>query len=106
MAQSERVRPVHWLISTLAAMGVFLDGYDLNVISFSILLISSVYRVSVSSPLYPLLLSSGLIGMAIGGVLFGSVADKIGRKSMFIIDIVMFVVFTALSALSANVFEI
>ncbi len=106
MAQGERIRGVHWLISTLAAMGVFLDGYDLNVIAFSILMIASVYRISGSSFLYPLLLSSGLIGMAIGGALFGSMADRIGRKSMFVIDIIMFVVFTALSALATNVFEI
>jgi len=106
MVSPEKVRPLHWLISTLSAMGVFLDGYDLNVIAFSILIISSVYKISVSSPLYPLLLSSGLIGMAIGGVIFGSVADRIGRKSMFIIDIIMFVIFTALSALAVNVLEI
>ncbi|MGC8569338.1 MAG: MFS transporter, partial [Nitrososphaeria archaeon] len=106
MEQRERVTRAHWLISTLAAMGVFLDGYDLNVIAFSILLISSVYGIRTSSVYYPLLLSSGLIGMAIGGVLFGFFADRIGRKSMFVIDIAMFVVFTALSALARSVAEI
>lgn len=100
------VKRFHWALSTLAAMGVFLDGYDLNVIAFSVLLISSYFKLPESSVSYALLLSSGLIGMAIGGVTFGKIADRIGRKAMFIIDILMFIIFTALSAVATNVAEI
>jgi len=96
----------HWGLSTLAAMGVFLDGYDLNVIAFSVLLVSSYFRISNTSVSYALLLSSGLIGMAIGGVTFGRVADRIGRKAMFVINIVLFIFFTLLSALATNVPEL
>ncbi len=100
------VRRFHWALSTLAAMGVFLDGYDLNVISFSVLLISSYFKLPGTSVSYALLLSSGLIGMALGGVTFGKIADRIGRKTMFVIDILMFIIFAALSAVSSNVAEI
>ncbi|MDG7035583.1 MAG: MFS transporter, partial [Nitrososphaerota archaeon] len=84
----------HWGLSTLAAMGIFLDGYDLNVIAFSVLLVSSYFKVSTTSVSYALLLASGLIGMAIGGVTLGGIADKIGRKTMFIINIILFIFFT------------
>ncbi len=100
------VRRFHWALSTLAAMGVFLDGYDLNVIAFSVLLISSYFKIPNTSTSYALLLSSGLIGMAIGGVTFGKISDRIGRKSMFVIDILLFIIFTALSAISTSVVEI
>ncbi|MGC8557685.1 MAG: MFS transporter [Nitrososphaeria archaeon] len=100
------IKRFHWALSTLAAMGVFLDGYDLNVIAFSVLLISSYFKLPSTSISYALLLSSGLIGMAIGGVTFGRIADRIGRKAMFVIDILMFIIFTALSAIATNVAEI
>ncbi len=89
-------------------MGVFLDGYDLSVISFSIIPISLTFNFSPStnSFLYGLILSSALIGMAIGGVTFGYLADKIGRKTMFIIDMIFFVVFAAQSAFSQNIMQI
>ncbi|MDG7040242.1 MAG: MFS transporter [Nitrososphaerota archaeon] len=96
----------HWGLSTLAAMGIFLDGYDLNVIAFSVLLVSSYFKVSTTSVSYALLLASGLIGMAIGGVTLGGIADKIGRKTMFIINIILFIFFTLLSAVATNVPEL
>ncbi len=91
-----------WGLSTVAAMGVFLDGYDLNVIAFSVLLISSFYHIPKSSVTYSLLLASSLIGMAIGGALFGWLADRLGRRSMFIVDLVFFVLFGALSAIATS----
>jgi len=98
----------HWILTTIASMGVFLDGYDLSVISFSIIPISLTFNFSPSTNpfLYGLILSSALIGMAIGGVTFGYLADRIGRKTMFIIDMIFFVVFAALSAFSQNIMEI
>jgi Arabinose efflux permease len=89
-------------------MGVLIDGYDLSVIGFSVLLISKEFKVSASSnPLvYALILSSALIGMAVGGVTFGRLADRLGRKTMFTIDLLFFIVFAALSALSRNVFQL
>ncbi len=95
-----------WFIGTMGATGVLLDGYDLSVISFSALLISGVYHVPTSGLEYALLLSSALIGMAIGGVAFGRMADLLGRKTMFVVDLLMFVVFGALSAVATNIVEV
>ncbi len=107
MDQSSVVR-YHWLLTTLGAMGVLIDGYDLSVISFTILLISPIFGISsTSSPfLYGTVLASGLIGMAIGGITFGWLADKLGRKTMFVVDLILFVVFAILSSVAQNVFEV
>ncbi|MFP3229594.1 MAG: MFS transporter [Nitrososphaeria archaeon] len=95
-----------WFIATMGAMGVLLDGYDLSVISFSALLISNIFHVPSSGLEYALLLSSSLIGMVVGGLLFGRLADVLGRKAMFVVDLLMFVIFAALSALATNVAEV
>ncbi len=103
-----KIGKFHWVLSTLASMGVFLDGYDLSVISFSVIPIALSFNFSPSTDpfLYGLILSSALIGMAIGGVTFGFMADKIGRKTMFIIDMIFFIVFAALSAFSQNIYQL
>ncbi|MEM0271935.1 MAG: MFS transporter [Thermoprotei archaeon] len=98
----------HWVLSSLAAMGPFIDGYDLSVVSFQALVISSVFHFSAKSNplLYGLLLTSALIGMAIGGVSFGWLADRLGRKTMFIVDLLFFIVFTTLSGLAQNIYQV
>lgn len=95
-------------MSTLAAMGPFVDGYDLNVVSFQSLVIGRVFHFTPQSNplLYGLLLSSALIGMAVGGVSFGWLADRLGRKTMFVVDLLFFIVFTALSGLAQSVYQV
>ncbi|MHB1909166.1 MAG: MFS transporter [Nitrososphaerales archaeon] len=102
------VRKFHWLLSSIGAMGVLIDGYDLSVISFSVILISSEFHfTALSSPLlYGLVLASALIGMAIGGISFGWLADKLGRKTVFVIDLLFFIVFALLSSVAQNVLEV
>jgi len=102
------LRRFHLVLSSLAAMGTFIDGYDLSVISFQALVISNVFHFSLKSNplLYGLLLTSALIGMAIGGVSFGWLADRLGRKTMFLVDLLFFIVFTTLSGLAQNVYQV
>jgi Arabinose efflux permease len=39
-------------------------------------------------------------------VVFGNIADKLGRKTLFILDLVFFVVFAAASAFAQNFLEL
>jgi PHS family inorganic phosphate transporter-like MFS transporter len=103
---SANVSRFHWALSTLAGMGALIDGYDLSVVSFSVLLVSSQFGIKSGTLSYSLVLSSALIGMAIGGVLFGRLADRLGRRTMFMLNLVFFVVFAILSSLSSNVYEL
>jgi MFS family permease len=102
------LKKFHFVVSTLGAMGILIDGYDLSVVSFSVLLISSEFGFTAKNNplLYGLVLTSALLGMTIGGVTFGWLADKLGRKTMFVIDLLFFIVFALLSSIAQNVYEI
>jgi len=71
--------------AVILAIGlVILDGYDVTVISFTAPYIAQEYHASAS--LLGLVLSGSLIGMFIGSVLLGPVADRIGRRNMAVIS--------------------
>lgn len=78
--------------------GFLLDGYDLSVISFASTIISKEF--SLTSAELGLLVSSSLIGMIPGSIIFGYLADKIGRKKLMGFDLLIFLVFGILTAIS------
>ncbi|RII42439.1 MFS transporter [Galactobacter valiniphilus] len=53
-------------------------------------------------PTAALLSTANLIGMAVGAVVWGTVADRMGRKRAFTWTLLVFAVFTALGALAPN----
>ncbi|MCL4332027.1 MAG: sugar porter family MFS transporter [Candidatus Thermoplasmatota archaeon] len=99
-----RIRRVHLKITALSSGGNFLDGYDLAIISVAILLIAPEF--SLSSLDQTLLLGSTLLGMVFGGVIGGYLTDRDGRKSIYMWDMVFFIVFTILTAVAATFTEL
>ncbi|RKW69518.1 MFS transporter [Galactobacter caseinivorans] len=53
-------------------------------------------------PTAALLSTANLIGMAVGAVIWGTVADRVGRRSAFTWTLLIFAVFTAAGALAPN----
>ncbi|MCL4329426.1 MAG: MFS transporter [Candidatus Thermoplasmatota archaeon] len=93
------------LLIVLAAMGLFIDGFDLNEISVANqLVLHGLF--SETTLQYALVNISAFIGMAIGGVTLGIVADKRGRNLVFALDLVFFTVFGVLSGLVGNWWEL
>ncbi len=97
-------------VVALSAAGVFLDGYDLFIISVALIYIETQNWLSsnaaTASVEIGLLNSSALAGMLIGAITIGRFADKIGRRTLYIIDLVFFVLFGLLTALAANIIEL
>lgn len=73
----------------LAAMGAFLDGYDLLIIGVVLLTLIPEWHLSLAST--GALTASAFLGMIIGGAVFGVIADKIGRRFVFFIDMIIFI---------------
>lgn len=101
-----RLKGVHLRLTVLSAGGYFLDGYDLSIISVAILVLSKQFSFSTSSIYDTLLIGSTLLGMIFGGVLGGYLSDRSGRKSLYMWDMVLFIVFTVLTAISTTYTEL
>ncbi|WBM44721.1 MFS transporter [Pseudomonas putida] len=77
-------------VTTCAAGGKLCDGWILAVIGIALPL--STTGLGISSTLEALIGSASLIGLFIGGLLFGWVTDKVGRKKMFLATLTTFLI--------------
>ena len=92
-----------WAIGVIA-LGEFVDGYDLMVIAGALILLKPQMQLSASQ--VGLLGASAFLGAAIGLLIFGSLTDRIGRRTVFTFNLVFFVFFSLLSAAISNVTEL
>lgn len=90
-----------WILS---AMGVLLDGFDFFIIGVALPLIA--FHFHLSPTIKGLVAVSAVAGAFLGALVFGQVADRIGRKGMFLVDIILFVVFSAASAAAWNAWSL
>ncbi len=99
-----QIRKIHYKITALSAVGVFLDGFDISIIGVALTIITALPSfVYARTPLGKgLMAASTTIGMLVGALVFGYVTDKRGRKFMYLWDMIVFVVFTAAIALANN----
>lgn len=77
-------------VTLATAWGEGLDGYDLGVISVVLPLLST--ELGISAIWAGLIGASTLIGIFFGGPVFGYLTDKFGRRRLFTIDIIAFII--------------
>src|SRR5512136_423509 len=78
--ESERPTRTHYVILGMSWAGWLFDFYDLMMFSF--LLIPIKKSLGLSETSLSLLLGSTLAATALGGILFGYLADRFGRKTV------------------------
>ncbi|TCJ05684.1 MFS transporter [Cytobacillus praedii] len=91
-------------VTALSAAGTFLDGFDLTIIAVALPLILSQWDVGAG--LTALITASAVIGSFIGAIWFGNLTDRYGRKAMYVVDLLAFVIFAALTAFSQSVWQL
>ena len=89
-----------WIVF-LALGGVFLDAYDLTTLSYGI--DDVVKTFGLTPTLTGLVTSSIMIGTIAGNLLGGWLTDKYGRYSVFMADMLFFVVSAIAAGLAPNV---
>jgi len=85
----------------LALGGVFLDAYDLTTLSYGIDDVVKDFRLS--PVLTGVVTSSIMVGTIVGNLLGGWLTDKYGRYSVFMADMLFFVVSAIAAGLAPNV---
>ncbi len=71
----------HWKIMFISGMGFFTDAYDLFIIGVVMALLKPIWHVAKVEE--ALVESTALIAAALGALLFGRVADMLGRKQIY-----------------------
>lgn len=84
--------------------GLTLEGMDIMFISFAMTMIIADFGIDFATG--GLISSVTNIGMLVGGVLFGILADKFGRVKVFTYSIILFALGTALTGLATNIEQI
>lgn len=87
-----------WIV---CALGLFIDGYDLYISSVAEPFINVLYKPSPF--MLGLIQAAAPIGAALGALIIGRVADKIGRKTLLILNLLFFIVIALLSACAWDV---
>lgn len=68
----------HWQVLFWCLLVIIFDGYDLVIYGVALPLLMEQW--SLTSVEAGMLASSALVGMMFGAMIFGSLADKFGRK--------------------------
>lgn len=94
------VTKFHYILLITAGLGWMFDSMDTGIVSFVLPVLMKAWNLSTEQVGY--IGSIGLVGMAIGAVLGGSIADIIGRKKVFAFTLAMYSIATGLCGLSWN----
>lgn len=101
---SEKAKGFQRKVTLLSAGGTFLDGFDLTVIAVAMPLIIDQWHVGAFTQ--SIIEASAIIGSFIGAISLGNLTDKFGRKAMYIIDLLFFVIFAAVTAFSQDAIQL
>ncbi len=87
-----------------AALGWMFDGFDIMV--YSMVLTAVIADFGMSKAVGGALGSATLAASALGGVLFGTLADRRGRRTGIIMSVLLYSVFTAACGLAQSVWQL
>lgn len=87
-----------------AAIGYGLDGFDLLILSFA--LSGIIASFGLSDVRAGSLSTITLLGAVLGGIVFGALADRLGRVKVLTWTVIIFAVFTGLSSLAQGYWDL
>lgn len=94
----------HKRLTLFSAGGPFLDGFALTIIGIA--LVTMKPALDLGSADIGLIGAAALIGIFVGGIVFGYVTDRVGRKLMYVADLLVLVVVSIVSAFATEVWQL
>jgi MFS family permease len=97
----------HWFVFTIASLAWFFDCLDSQFFNLARDAATDdlLADKALSTVYAPYTTSVFLLGWAVGGLLFGALGDRHGRARMLTLSVLMYSLFTGLSAFSASFFQ-
>ncbi len=89
-----------WKIMFVSGMGFFTDAYDLFVIGIVVSLLTTEWHLSTGAVSW--LNSATLLASAVGAIVFGRVADIVGRKRIYGYEVLILAIGALASAFAPN----
>ena len=94
------VGPVHRKVVVAIGLGLFFEVYEIFLSSTIATALKTQYGLGGTA--LQLLMASSFLGMFIGAAAFGRIADRIGRRRAFLINLVWFSVWSIIAAFAPN----
>jgi MFS transporter, putative metabolite:H+ symporter len=94
------VGPVHRKVVIAIGLGLFFEVYEIFLSSTIATALKTQY--GLSGTVLQVLMASSFLGMFIGAAAFGRIADRIGRRKAFLINLVWFSVWSVIGAIAPN----
>jgi putative MFS transporter len=95
-----RVGPVHRKVVVAIGLGLFFEVYEIFLSSTIATALKTEYGLEGTT--LQLLMASSFLGMFVGAAAFGRIADRIGRRNAFLINLVWFSVWSIIGAIAPN----
>ncbi|MGE4272973.1 MAG: MFS transporter [Desulfitobacterium sp.] len=92
------VKRFHYILLLSAGLGWMFDSMDTGIISFVLPVLMKTWGLTPEQ--VGNIGSIGLVGMALGAIIGGSIADRVGRKKVFAFTLVMYSIATGLCGLA------
>ncbi|MBV8632479.1 MAG: MFS transporter [Silvibacterium sp.] len=91
----------HWKIMFISGMGFFTDAYDLFIIGVVMTLLKQIWHFGKLEE--SLVESTALLASALGALLFGRVADMLGRKRIYGVEVLVLAAGAIACAFAPNI---
>lgn len=93
-----------WLTLALCFLVVAADGMDVAIMGF--LAPSILQEWGISKAAFGLVMSAAPIGLVVGALAAGPASDRVGRKKVLVVSVLVFAIFTLLAARAQDLTEL
>jgi putative MFS transporter len=96
-----RMSPLHRRLAWAAGLGIFLDGYDTIIVGAVLTLLARQWHLGPAQ--YRWVGTAALAGAFLGALIGGRIADRFGRKAIYLIDLITFFFAAVLCSAAWNI---